>query len=118
MIKLKFGQLVSTPQHRSYASNKVLGKLFGCSGSKIRRLYMARFEAIKMKSKPLLDQIRHVQSLQDRQNFGYRYLKPHEIDWLTTGSTLRLQTSMSLVDRCRQFRREFPGSHIHPTLLR
>ena len=55
MIKLKFGQLVTTPHHRSYASNKLLGKLFGCSGSKIRQLYMAKFETIKMKQQPLID---------------------------------------------------------------
>ena len=55
MIKLKFGQLVSTPHHRSFVSNKLLGKIFGCSGCKIRQLYMARFEAIKMRQQPLLE---------------------------------------------------------------
>ena len=103
LIKLKFGQLVDTPQHRSYASNKLLGKIFGCSGSKIRRLYMARFDAIKMRQQPLLEQIRHVRNIQDRQNFGYRYLKPHEIKWLTSSATLKSQTSLSLVDRSNHF---------------
>ena len=81
---------MDTPHHRSYASNKLLGKLFGCSGSKIRQLYMARFDAIRMRQQPLLEQIRHVRNIQDRQNFGYRYLKPHEIKWLTSGASLIL----------------------------
>ena len=49
MIRLKFGQLVSSQFNRSYISNRVLGKIFGVSGSQIRRLYLARFEAIKTK---------------------------------------------------------------------
>ena len=33
IIELKFGKLVTTPKHTSYVSNRVLGKLFGVSGS-------------------------------------------------------------------------------------
>jgi len=47
-----------------------------------------------------------------------RFLKQHEIQWLTSASTLRDQTSLSLLDRCRHFRREFPDAQINPTLLR
>ena len=36
MIKLKFGKDVEDHHHLSYVSNRLLGKLFGCSGSKIR----------------------------------------------------------------------------------
>ena len=36
IIKLKFGKLVTTPKFTSYVSNKVLGQLFGVSGSQIR----------------------------------------------------------------------------------
>ena len=46
LIKLKFGKLVTTPSHTSYASNRVLGKIFGVSGSQIRKLYRARFDKI------------------------------------------------------------------------
>ena len=46
MIKLKFGKEVANHHHLSFVSNKVLGKLFGCSGSKIRQLYMTHFRAI------------------------------------------------------------------------
>ena len=41
IIKLKFGKLVDAPGHTSYVSNKILGKIFGVSGSQIRRLYLA-----------------------------------------------------------------------------
>ena len=47
-IKLKFGRLVTEHGHPSYVSDRRLGKLFGCSGSKIRQLYLARFEKIKV----------------------------------------------------------------------
>ena len=53
-----------------------------------------------------------------RTNYGYRFLKAHEISWITSRQTLRQQTALSLVDRCRHFRREFPTAHINPTLLR
>ena len=49
--------------------------------------------------------------------YGRRFLKPHHITWLTSARTLKLQTSMSLVDRCKQFRQEFPGAKMNPTLL-
>ena len=35
-IKLKFGRLVTEAGHPSYVSNRVLGKIFGMSGEKIR----------------------------------------------------------------------------------
>ena len=49
MIKLKFGKLVVYANHMSYVSNKVLGKIFGVSSSKIRSLYMGYFDKIKRK---------------------------------------------------------------------
>ena len=33
LIKLKFGQVVEEPGHLSYVPNRVLGKIFGVSGS-------------------------------------------------------------------------------------
>ena len=45
LIKLKFGKLVELAEHTSYVSNRVLGKIFCCSGQKIKQLYLARFEA-------------------------------------------------------------------------
>ena len=49
LIKLKFGQLVTNVNHKSYISNRILGKVFGVSGSKVRQLYLDRFEAMKAK---------------------------------------------------------------------
>ena len=118
MIKLKFGQEVSDHHHLSYVSNKLLGKLFGCSGSKIRQLYMAHFAKIRAKNAPLLTRLRSHGAVQERAYYGYRFLKPHEIAWLTSSSTLRRQISVSIPMRCSHFMREFPGAHINPTLLR
>ena len=41
IIKLKFGKLVTSLNHTSYISNRILGKLFKVSGTQIRRLYLA-----------------------------------------------------------------------------
>ena len=43
VIKLKFGRLVSNANRTQYASNALLGKIFGCSAFKVRQLYMQRF---------------------------------------------------------------------------
>ena len=48
LIKLKFGSLVSERGHRSYVSNQILGKLFKVSKTQIRKIYLDRFEAIRV----------------------------------------------------------------------
>ena len=55
--------------------------------------------------------------LEGRKRFGLRFLKPREIEWLTSSPTLRKQTSLSLEDRCRHFREEFPNAKLNYTLL-
>ena len=45
-------------------------------------------------------------------------MKPHEIKWITGSQTLRMQTSLSLIDRCKYFQKEFPTAKMNPTLLR
>ena len=77
IIKLKFGKLVSEPGHRQYVSNRVLGKIFGASASKIRLLYLARFEKIRIDKMPLLERLQRSARQQPRTNFGLRFLKPH-----------------------------------------
>ena len=57
-------------------------------------------------------------SLSLRKRWGYRFLKQHEIQWLVSNETLRAQISMSLLDRCQHFQREFPLAKINATLLR
>ena len=57
-------------------------------------------------------------STKGRQRFGLRFLKKHEIAWLTSDDTLRRQVSLSLADRCKHFLTEFPTAKINPTLLR
>lgn len=43
IIKLKFGDLVTAKAPRAYISDSVLAKIYKCSPSKIRSLYMSRF---------------------------------------------------------------------------
>ena len=47
LIKLKFGQLVTSADNIQYVSNAKLGKIFGVSATRIRELYMDRFQSIK-----------------------------------------------------------------------
>ena len=118
LIKLKFGDLVTSADHTSYVPNRVLGKLFGVSGTKIRELYMDRFEKLDRRRRPLLQRLRQMQQEPPRKRWGIRFLQPHMIRWLTSPGTLRRQTSLSLGDRCQHFLRHFPHAHINPTLLR
>ena len=43
IILLKFGKLVDSQFNRSYMSNAEIGKIFKCSGTKVRQLYLKRF---------------------------------------------------------------------------
>ena len=43
IILLKFGRPVDSQFNRSYMSNAELAKLFKCSSTKVRQLYMKRF---------------------------------------------------------------------------
>ena len=53
-----------------------------------------------------------------RQRWGYRFLKKHEIAWLTSRSKLREHTGLSLAARAEDFKRAFPTAHMNATLLR
>ena len=88
------------------------------SGSQIRKLYLARFESLKRRQLPFMEQLQHKKTEQERQRWGLRFLKPHQLKWLTSGETLRQQTSLSLKDRCGHFKKEFKDAHVNPTLLR
>ena len=96
MIKLKFGKEVEDPFHPSFVSNRLLGKLFGCSGSRMRQLYLARFATIKLRNQPFLNRLRSHGPVVERTYYGYRFLKAHEIAWLTCTNTLRRLVSLSL----------------------
>ena len=118
LLKLKFGGVVTSLPSTSYVPNRVLGKIFGVSRERIRQLYLARFEANQLKSKSLMERLQQSQSPERRKRYGYRFLKKHEIQWLISANVLRRQTSLSLVDRCKAFKREFPDAKMNPTLLR
>ena len=89
MIKLKFGREVEDHFHPSFVSNRLLGKLFGCSGSKVRQLYLAHFAKIITRKAPLLARLRSHGPIVERARHGYRFVKPHEIAWLKCSNTLR-----------------------------
>ena len=61
IIKLKFGQLVESKNHRSYVANWVIGKIFKVSGQKISDLYMTRLAEIKKKKQPLMEKLTQAQ---------------------------------------------------------
>ena len=42
LIVLKFGRLVTTPDHVARLSNARIGKLLGMSGGTVRKLYLRR----------------------------------------------------------------------------
>ena len=44
LIKLKWGRLVSNARGPTFTSNAALGKVFGVSATRVRQLYMERFE--------------------------------------------------------------------------
>ena len=58
LLKLKFGSIVTEHGHTSYVSDQVLGKLFGVSGTKIRSLYLQRFEKVRVKNLSLFSKLR------------------------------------------------------------
>ena len=62
--------------------------------------------------------MQHVRQKNERQRWGIRFLKDHEIKWITSSNTLRQQTALSLKERSDHFLREFPSAHMNPTLLR
>ena len=65
-----------------------------------------------------MEQLRLTQKESQRQSWGYRFLKKHEIEWLTSRSRLREQTALSLSARCQDFKRVFPTAHMNTALLR
>ena len=89
MIKLRYGRLVTSADHTAYASNATLGKIFGISASQVRRLYMAKFQAIADQQLPLLEQFEKQMLRFKRKRWGLRFLRKHEVEWLVDPRTLR-----------------------------
>ena len=89
LIKLKFGRMVASADNVQYVSNNTLGKIYGDSATKIRQLYMDRFKSIQDKELPFLQQFMKQMQKYPRRRWGLRFLKPHEIEWLVDGRTLR-----------------------------
>ena len=75
MIKLKYGSLVTSADHTAYLSNAALGKIFGISGSQVRRLYLARFQSIADQQLPLLLQFTKQMERQRRKRWGLKFLR-------------------------------------------
>ena len=85
IIKLKWGSLVTDPHGPTFTSDAALGKVFRVSASKIRQLYKERFEEFRRKGLSLMERLRLPARNLGRQRWGLRFLRPHEIQWLTSG---------------------------------
>ena len=75
LIKLKYGRLVTSADHTAYVSNAALGKIFGISGSQVRRLYIARFYSIADQQLPLLLQFTKQMERHRRKRWGLKFLR-------------------------------------------
>ena len=75
LIKLKYGMLVTSADHTAYVSNAALGKIFGISGSQVRRLYIARFQSIADQQLPLLLQFTKQMERHRRKRWGLKFLR-------------------------------------------
>lgn len=89
IIRMKWGELVLDNKKVAYVTNAVLAKVFNCTASKIRRLYMARFEKHRRSEMSLMERLQQGQRQQQRRRWGYRFLLAHEIKWLTSAETLK-----------------------------
>ena len=118
MVRLKFGALVTAMPPVSYVSNNKLGRIFKCSGGHIRNLYLARFEKIRQRNISLQERVLLAKQKPTRTNWGVRFLRKDQIDWLVSSATLKRQTAMSLTDRTKDFLRNFPTAHLKPCTLR
>lgn len=118
IIKLRYGSLVTDPDHTAHVSLSKLGRLFRCSGTHIRSLYMQRFKKIRESRLPLMERLQLYAKEEPRQRFGLRFLKQHHLEWVTSRETLKNQIAMSLKDRCTHFSNSFPEANLNPTLLR
>ena len=118
MIKLRYGALVEEYDAPSHVPFWKLGKIFKCSGGLVRRLIQTRFKTILRSKLPLIEQMKQTREANERERYGYRFLKEHEVRWMTDKKTLDRQIGMSLSDRVVDGRRNFPNIHLNPTLLR
>ena len=87
MMNLRFGSLLTKDPKTCFLSYASLGKLFKCSGNKVRNLILARLEKMKKKDLPLLGQLNQATERAQRQRWGMRFLRPHHIDWLTSAAS-------------------------------
>ena len=118
VIKLKWGSSVDNASASTYTSNRALAKAFKVSADHIRKSYMRRFRQIQQDKLPLIERLRLPPPHSERKHFGIKFLKKHEIGWLTSNQTLKLQTALSLTARVEHFKREFPMARMNVTLLR
>ena len=88
MIKLRYGALVDNYDAPSHVPFWKLGKIFKCSGTLVRRMIQTKFKAVERKKLPLIEQMKQTWEANAREKYGYRFLKDHEVRWLTEKKTL------------------------------
>ena len=118
MIKLKWGRLVTEPINPAFLSNSVIGKLYKIDGSSVRRLYLKRFQQLRVADPQEVNRSSVSDRPPARQRYGYRFLSQEHIDFLTDQQTLTRWAGKSLWERCILFHRHFGSHRINPTLLR
>ena len=57
LLKLKFGGIVPIQPSHCFVSDKTIGKIFGVSGSQVRKIYKKRFEENARKNLPILERL-------------------------------------------------------------
>ena len=70
IIRIRYGQMVSSARHVSFISCKDLGKVFKVSGAKIYQLCQQRFEKERQKKLPFLQQLQLVRDPYERKRWG------------------------------------------------
>ncbi len=118
LICIKWGRLVTTPNHVARLSNARIGKLLGMSGGTVRKLYLARMVELY----PLKNVQRPLNSMAPmtklRKRYGLKHLSEEHQAYLTSPDTLRQHVGLSLKARCQMFHRLHPEKKINPSLLK
>ena len=117
MIAIKWGRATASAGQRSFLSYGAVGKLYGIHASSVRKLVLERFRQREEGGILVGQQKQGQQEMPRRKRYGYRFLKPEHIDYLTSADTLKSWAGKPLAERCVLFHRHFGNHRINQTLL-
>ena len=118
MILLKWHKRVTSPNHPSYVSYKVIGSIYGIDGSSVRRLILKRFGQLAAQVIQTRKQQKLASVIPLIKRYGYRFLSPEHLQFLCDPKVLTEWVGLTLKQRCIMFHRHFGNHRINPTLLR